>query len=422
MFFIIASLLTACGDAATQRRDQWYVLTKAYPLRKDDTIRYHLDSPEPITRAYAKALSDLSARRFNKLVKDAVACQAIHPGSAAGDTAKFGCLFAASTGLGIADNFRAHALWLSKVKAYYTDHADLINRATGSSNPADVRNIQVPGVAHIKMWPNQQITVNKEWQAINLKDGYITGSVDGTKIKFLVDTGDSGGISLSRRDVERNGLAQDLRSLNYSMNQVDYSGGSTAEYYYVSYARVGPIKIRNAYVAVTDAQRSTVGMSVLSKLAAFTVTGHKIKRWGPRNTGFCGKMLFTRMGTTQAFSYPMVRVPSAIGKIGLVFDSGMRMSGSLRRVLVYLKPRYLEGAIQRHATKLVGGTFKQNGKEVKSVYAIGDMHINGELVTVTSLKMGMPDPWVTGAITGNALLRGQVSFDFKRRRMCFSLR
>jgi aspartyl protease family protein len=96
------------------------------------------------------------------------------------------------------------------------------------------------------------------------------GSVDGTPVRFTIDTGASG-VVLSPADAQRIGL--DLDALTYSGSGETANGVGRWAPYTAASLSLGPIRLSNVSVAINRAPMSTslLGMSFLRRLESFEV-------------------------------------------------------------------------------------------------------------------------------------------------------
>lgn len=94
--------------------------------------------------------------------------------------------------------------------------------------------------------------------------------VDGTKLRFLVDTGASG-VVLSRRDAER--LAIDRRQLHFTIPVQTANGTTMVAPVRFNQMVLGPIEVRDIGAAVNDNLEgaSLLGMSFLNRLRGYAV-------------------------------------------------------------------------------------------------------------------------------------------------------
>lgn len=105
---------------------------------------------------------------------------------------------------------------------------------------------------------------------------YVKASVEGTPIRFLIDTGATGTV-LSERDAVRVGIAVDTLTFN---RPVQTANGLVFEARTrIGRLEIGPFALRNVSVGVLrDSQLNTslLGMNVLSRFASFQVEGDRL--------------------------------------------------------------------------------------------------------------------------------------------------
>jgi aspartyl protease family protein len=110
-------------------------------------------------------------------------------------------------------------------------------------------------------------------------DFYVYGSANGTRIRFLVDTGASD-IVLSPGDARRLGV--DIGALHFTGGFETANGIGAGAPYTLNTLSVGPIQLWNVPVSInrTDMHASLLGMSFLKRLKAFEFSGRKLTlRW-----------------------------------------------------------------------------------------------------------------------------------------------
>jgi aspartyl protease family protein len=108
---------------------------------------------------------------------------------------------------------------------------------------------------------------------------YVLGSVSGTRVRFLIDTGASQ-IVLSPSDAARIGL--DPGALRFTRSYETANGigrGATAT---LDNLAIGPVELTDVPVAVNEAEMSTslLGMAFLNRLESFQIQGRRmVLRW-----------------------------------------------------------------------------------------------------------------------------------------------
>lgn len=110
-------------------------------------------------------------------------------------------------------------------------------------------------------------------------DFYVSGAANGTRIRFVVDTGASD-IVLSSSDADRLGI--DPATLHYVRSFETANGIGAGAPYTLGELSVGPIQMWNVPVSInrTDMHASLFGMSFLRRLKSFEFAGSKLYlRW-----------------------------------------------------------------------------------------------------------------------------------------------
>jgi aspartyl protease family protein len=104
---------------------------------------------------------------------------------------------------------------------------------------------------------------------------YIDGTVNGTQIAFLVDTGASA-VVLSKRDAERAGVA--LAGLRYDLMVQTANGAARAAKVDVAALTIGPYALGRHAVQITDSDLdvSLLGMSALRTFGAIEISGDQL--------------------------------------------------------------------------------------------------------------------------------------------------
>ncbi len=103
----------------------------------------------------------------------------------------------------------------------------------------------------------------------------VEAMVDGTELRFLVDTGAST-IVLSPHDAERLGF--DLKRLSFDRIFNTANGTVRGAPVKLGVVKIGPIKLTDVRASVNGAAMKTslLGMSFLSRLGSYEVTGDKL--------------------------------------------------------------------------------------------------------------------------------------------------
>jgi len=109
-------------------------------------------------------------------------------------------------------------------------------------------------------------------------DGHfnIDANVDGTDVRFLIDTGATGTV-LSERDAVRAGIAVDALSFNRPVQTAN--GLAFEAQTRVDRLEIGPFALRNVGVGVLrndQLQTSLLGMNVLSRFASLKLEGNRL--------------------------------------------------------------------------------------------------------------------------------------------------
>lgn len=425
IFLLSVVSVRAANSLPNESMPDWLALTKAYATR-NNSIEQYTHSDTVSTRLYAEALLDLSKREFSLLADDGQACYKKEPRDGAEATAYFGCLFAVGTGMSIAHKPKAAYIWRAKVSEFYKKYSDLINRTTGTDNPAGINDLNFPSVAMVKKWPEPIVEVKNNWSSIKLENGEVTAYIDGKPVRMLLDTGATG-ITLSRKDIKRYGLASKMMPLGARVTIGNNTGGYKTNSYYVAEFRLGPIEISNAYVTVAPTSNSklpgsAVGITVLSALKKFSVSATEVSQFYGGGEDVCGRMMYTRRPVTQGYEYPMFSVPTSAGSMSLFLDSGRHGFGQVRNVGLYLAPRTTSRFTSRDGVKIIRKNVtiihRQNGKQSSSQTRVFDLSVGGTRARAISGFINPSDPVVAGSITFNFLRKAIVSYDFPNRKMC----
>ena len=108
---------------------------------------------------------------------------------------------------------------------------------------------------------------------------YVYGEANGTRIRFLVDTGASD-IVLSPADAGRIGI--DLATLHFMRGYETANGIGSGAPYTIDRLTVGPIQLADVSISInrTDMRTSLLGMSFLKRMRSFEFRGRTlIIRW-----------------------------------------------------------------------------------------------------------------------------------------------
>ncbi len=104
---------------------------------------------------------------------------------------------------------------------------------------------------------------------------HVAAEVDGTPVRFLIDTGASD-VSLSQADAKRIGF--ETKSLKYTRRYNTANGTVWAAPVRLKRVRVGPLTLTDVSAAVNDSDMSgsLLGISFLSRLKGYRVEGDKM--------------------------------------------------------------------------------------------------------------------------------------------------
>jgi aspartyl protease family protein len=144
--------------------------------------------------------------------------------------------------------------------SYRDDVNAIFGRAVGTAVPA--RGVQVaPGVMRFEADDGGAFVVN--------------ATVNGTAVRFLIDTGASG-IALSQRDARRLGI--DDNTLDYNTPILTANGMTRAASVTLKSIEVGPLTAHDvkAWVNKGELDQSLLGMSFLSTLGRVEIRGHAL--------------------------------------------------------------------------------------------------------------------------------------------------
>lgn len=401
----------------------WRILNKAYEVRDDYTINRYAIAKSGASKLYAQALQYLIDGDIDRLQKKGHSCMTYDVKTNDDATEIFGCLFAVATGSKLYLNVKEYTSWMIYLKKFYSNHKRAINLATKSYDPAGVESIKLPDRSRLKKWPVEKISVKPRWTYIPTRDGEVYGQINGVRIKFNVDTGTNSGIYLSDADVRKLGIRKSLIPLGASLYAEDNTGGEGVSLFYAKHFSLGPIHVKNVYIAVGPGNSSYVGLRLLRELGRFSIYSDKIIR-GKEHVAACGLMRRVRMPVTQAFSYPFFIIDIDHNRFGLFLDSGMhiRVRGGSSDIYVPVKSA---SVLQHgHSVKLYDAgkiTMTQHGKMVK--FPSEQFHIKFGILslsvsTVPDAMFMITDPDVGGALTYGFLKKGFVYYDFVDRTMC----
>jgi aspartyl protease family protein len=166
---------------------------------------------------------------------------------------------------------RAAVLWVAAFSAlayvyhYRYELQDLAHRASGGLIAASpLASADLPGRATVVLERGR----DSHFQA----DGVVNGSA----VRFLVDTGASSTV-LSAADARRIGI--DTQALSYDVGVATANGVARAATVRVEEISIGPIVRRNQNVLVTPEgalDRSLLGMSFISSLSGFDMRGSRL--------------------------------------------------------------------------------------------------------------------------------------------------
>lgn len=125
------------------------------------------------------------------------------------------------------------------------------------------------------------VPIEDEYGVVTLfrgSDGHfhVNAEVDGKYVEFLVDTGASD-VVLTDFDARRLGL--DMRALNYNVPYHTANGIVYAAQVTLGEISVGSVSVRNVRASVNsgEMEQSLLGMSFLTRLSSFEVSGKRLR-------------------------------------------------------------------------------------------------------------------------------------------------
>lgn len=407
----------------------WQILNDAYGMRKDMVIAQYTHSTTTSSRLYAKSLQALINRNIVKLQQIGRSClisKVTTPDDAA---SYFGCLFAVASGSQILLGAKEHFIWIAKLKMFYAQHGLMVDLATGTADPANIKSIQVPGKKIVKRWPTQTINVDSNSNEIRLDNGFVDASINGVHLKIAIDTGTSSNVYLSEYEAKQLGIMKYLTPLGASFMALDNIGLSRTDLFYAKNLRVGPIEVHNVYIDVGPGNHSFVGMNLLRRLNRFSISDHALTIGSGVDKGaavVCGPMRFARLPVTRAFSYPFFDINMKGGKFGVILDSGVRKLSSDANFSIYVSS---VGAKKLRQSALITDQrsrqmiFKTHGRTMTFPAESFDadvkaLHFRMSVVEVPATALFLTDLAVDGVLTRSFLEKGFVDYDFINRKMC----
>lgn len=400
----------------------WQAIGDAYVAGDDHTLTYYAHSATPWLKQYAEAALDLSQRKFDRLSLDGNTCYSIEPQSPEAATAAFQCLSLISSGFGIANRPRQSSIWLAMAKDFYQKNRKLVDSAMGSSDPHGINGVELPPVDAIRKWPTQIIRVDPDWQVVSLRDGAASAVLGDIHAKIRIDTG-STGIYLADSLIKKLEILGQLHSVNTSINMAENIHTSKTHMFYVSHFELGPINIDNAYVNSSHSAYSLFGMNYLHALSKFTLSRNTIEHMRKLPSSMCTAMKFSHLPIVDAASYAYMAVPTSLGNLGMILDTGMTGDGPFANTSVMLKQSF--GVKEASTGKITNfssiiGTFAEGSSKIrfqtiKFPFKVDDVHTKGYIGLGDGVGHG-----VDGSMTRNFLKLFDVSYDFPDRTMCIT--
>ena len=410
------------------RPSAWQVLDHAYVAHDNRLLTRYLKNHDIIIRHYAIVLLDLSYRRFKALADDGESCYGTTPETAEDAAALFQCLFAVSSGENIANHPKESYIWEARAKIFYMRFSSLINKAMRADNPHGIKDILLPPLDVVEKWPEQVAVLNNNWSAITLDNGSALAVVGDIPINMRIDTG-STGIFLSDEAITMLKQKNEIVSLNTVQQSKGIKSTKDMQEFYVPRFKLGPIKVLNAYVSSSNRAYSLFGISYLRLLQKFTLSSNSIQRMHKSPTSFCSAMRFSHLPVVYAMSSTYLNVPTSLGRLGLMLDSGLTGGGPFANTTVMLKRSFgvkvVRGGVDSGGVSnvsLVIGKFVGGSKEVKFRTAVFGLKINGVPTKgYVGLSLGNGDQ-VAGSMTRDFLKLFDVSYDYPERTMCLTPR
>lgn len=419
--WIMAICLLVLPITSLAEAPEAYRLTYAYETRNDAVIKAAAQSTSESTRLYAEALIALIDRNQNVLQKNGHKCLSTTPHNAVDAEAYLMCGITTASGFGTNYQFKQYALWMSKSIAYYRRYRVEIDKLTGVSDFGHILELGIPSQKVIEKWPMQTETVTYPWKTIPLNDGIVTASIDGKHIRLRMDTG-ANGILISEKTLKDLGLIKDLIPLDINSVASTYIGHISIRQYYVKKLVIGPISVANARVTVSDNIRTPViGLDILKTLSPFSISAHAIQFGKSSGASVCGPMNFTRHNPLADVSYPFFMVPSNVGWLGLMVDSGFITRGAVKGYDILMRKaaakefpeKYYNSSQKQYATHI-----KQGSLDMLSRTSLLHFNIAKMEVKAFTANMHFADPDLVGSIIFPFLKKSWAYYDFENHKMC----
>jgi aspartyl protease family protein len=126
--------------------------------------------------------------------------------------------------------------------------------------------------------PSYPLQTDPRALVLTASDGgqfYAIGSVNGTAVTFLIDTGASD-IVLSPADADRIGI--DTKALNFTRDYETANGAGRGAPYTVDKLTIGPIELSNVPVSINQApmSESLLGMPFFRRLESFEIKDRRL--------------------------------------------------------------------------------------------------------------------------------------------------
>lgn len=404
------------------------ILKEAYVTNDIRVLTDYAHADDTNLRYYASALLDVSNRRFDALTHDGDNCFGVIPVMAQSAAALFQCLFVVTSGENIANHPRESYIWEARTVMFYNHFWRLIDKAMGGPNSYGVQDLQLPSLTVIRTWPEQMVAIDNSWRTVPLHDLHVRAVIGDLPIDMIVDTG-STGITLS------DNVIKDLQRKNaiVSLDTIERMGGianvTSSKAYYVPWLQFGPITITNAYVGSANGSHSFLGIHYLELLHKFTLSHNSIRRLHKSPSSFCSTMRFSHVQVVDIASYPYLHVPTSLGRLGLMLDSGLTGRGPFADTTVALKRSFgvkvVPGGVDAGkvaSESLVIGTFVGGGKTIRFRTAVFGWNVIGVPTKgYVGLDLGAGRQ-VAGSMTSGFLKLFDVSYDYPGGIMCITPR
>ncbi|WEN14742.1 hypothetical protein PY254_16135 [Rhodanobacter sp. AS-Z3] len=273
--------------------------------------------------------------------------------------------------------------------------------------------------------PKTSYSIDRNWSQIDIDHGFVTIAINGKKVKFLVDTGDS---EITINCKVNKEVCADMKAVGLRYTTDDFSQTYRSQDRVAKHVHFGPLDVYGAYLGTTDNAPSTIGFSYLRRLGGFVLTQRYIRNQEtiPDNASQCTRLKYD-YGAIEARQLRLkVDVETTVGNFKLWLDTGSTSGSNMPETTLFLYERSLANhpLVRAGVFKRQSVTRTQHGSIVPLAVDFFHFSMNGseqsQLTGLISPKQDYLSEDSDGVLGGALTDQLSMWLDFRGRRVCFS--